>query len=100
MSINYRNDYFQYETLTAIRGEPDFESILKSKNEMKANAQSVPSTLGGSNHGFLGLVIIPVEYALVSNVPFVKEPYPGALTFPPGTTALQSKVQEDAYKNV
>ena len=98
MSINYRTDYFQFETLTAIRGEPDFESILKLNNEIKANAQSVPTTLGGGNHGLLGLVITPEEYALVSNVPFTREPHPGPLTFPPGTTALQSKVHEDAHK--
>ena len=98
MSINYRTDFFQYENLTAIRGEPDFESILKLKNEIKANAQSVPSTLGGGNHGLLGLVITPVEYALVSNIPFVREPHPGPLTFLAGTTVLQSKIQEDAYK--
>ena len=98
MSINYRSDFFEYENLTPIRGEPDFESILKMKNEIKSNAQSVPSTLGGGNHGLLGLVLNPVEYTLVSNVPFVSEPYPGALTFLAGTTALQSKIQEDAYK--
>ena len=98
MSINYRTDFFQFENLTPINGEPDFETILKLKNEVKANAQSVPTTLGGGNHGLLGLVINPVEYALVSNTPFTSEPYPGALTFPAGTTALQSKVLEDAYK--
>ena len=88
MSINYRTDYFQYENLTPIHGEPDFVSIQKLKNEVKANAQSVPSTLGGGNHGFLGLVLHPVEYALISNTPFISETYPGPLTFPPGTTAL------------
>ena len=40
----------------------------------------------------------PVEYALISNTPFVSEPYPGPLTFPAGTSTLYSKVLEDAYK--
>ena len=98
MSTNYRSEFFQFETLTPIQGEPDFASILKLKNEVKANAQSLPSTLGGGNHGYLGLVTTPVEYALVSNTPFTKEPYPGPLTFPTGTTTIQSKMLEDAYK--
>ena len=83
---------------TPITGEPDFESLQQMKNEIKANAQSVPSTLGGGNHGMLGLVLTPVEYALVSAVPFVTEPHPGPLVFPAGTTGVQSKAIEVEHK--
>ena len=98
MSTNYRNDFFQYEHLTSITEEPTFESLTRLKNELKANALSVPSTLGGGNHGMLGMVLTPAEFALVSNTPFVRQQYPGPLNFPTGTTAIQSKVLEDAYK--
>ena len=87
-----------YENLTPITGEPDFESLQRLKNEIKANAQSVPSTLGGGNHSMLGLVLTPVEYALVSAVPFVPEPHPGPLVFPAGTTGVQSKAMEVEHK--
>ena len=98
MSTNYRTDCFTYENLTPIIGKPDYISLHKLKKQIKANAQSVPSTLGGGNHGLLGLVLTPAEYALVSAVPFVRELYPGALDFPNGTTAIQSKMIEDAYR--
>ena len=97
-STNYRTDFFEFDTLTPIRGKPDFQSLTTLKNQIKANAQAVPSTLGGGNHGLLGLVLTDAEYAVVSADPFVSEPYPGALHFEQGTTALQSKMIEDAYK--
>ena len=98
MGTNYRNDFFQYEHLTSITEEPNFESLTRLKNELKANALSVPSTLGGGNHGMLGMVLTPEEFAIISNTPFVRQQYPGPLQFPPGTTAIQSKMLEDAYK--
>ena len=97
-STNYRTDFFEFETLTPIRGKPDFQSLTTLKNQIKANAQAVPSTLGGGNHGLLGLVLTNAEYAVVSAVPYLTEPYPGALQFPNGTTAIQSKMVEDAYR--
>ena len=43
------------------------------KNELKANAQSVPSTLGGGRHGHLGLVLSEDEYETVTHgTPYVK----------------------------
>ena len=98
MITNYRHDFFQYENLDVIRGEPYFETLITLKNQIKANAQSVPSTLGGGAHGLLGLVLTPIEYALVSNTPFAAEPHPGPLHFPPGTTAIQSKMIQNVHE--
>ena len=98
MNINYKTDLFEHERLTPIVGKPDYISLQRLKKQIKANAQAVPSTLGGGNHGMLGLVLSEVEYALVSAVAFVREPYPGDLTFPTNTTNLQSKVIENVYK--
>ena len=41
------------------------------EDQLKANALTVYSTLGGGNHGYLGLVLHPSQYAQVSNTPFV-----------------------------
>ena len=95
---DFKTTYFQFERLTPIQEKPDFQTLTRLENELKTNAQAVPSTLGGGAHGLLGLVLTDLEYALVSNTPFVREPYPGPLTFPVGTTALQSKVLQDAYE--
>ena len=100
MAVNYRTELFEHTDLTPIRGEPDFESLNKMKNELKANAQNVPCTLGGGNHGFLGLVLTPAEYAVIVpgnqfNVPL----HPGNLQIPPGTTGVQAQVMESNYNS-
>ena len=98
MSTNYRADFFPHDNLSVIIGQPDYESLHKMKKQLKANAMAVPSTLGGGQHGLLGLVLTPAEYAIISAVPFVREAYPGALLFPVGTSNVQSRMLEDAYK--
>jgi hypothetical protein len=70
-TVDYANAYFEYATLTPIRGEPDFEALLRMKKQLKANAQSVSSDLGNGTTGHLGQVLTAAEYALVSNVPYV-----------------------------
>ena len=47
-AVNYRELYFEYPDLTKIHGEPTFETIKTIEDELKANAQSVYSTLGGA----------------------------------------------------
>ena len=83
--INYKQDFFEYNPLTKVIGEPNFESLLRLKNEIKANSQTVPTQLGGGQHGFLGAILSPAEYALISNDPFVPPAHPGPLDIPAGT---------------
>ena len=89
--INYKQDFFEYDPLTKVIGEPNFASLLRLKNELKANSQTVSTQLGGGQHGFLGAVLSPAEYALISNTPFEPPTHPGQLNIPTGTTQVQSK---------
>ena len=57
---------FEYTTLTKIQGIPTYEPLQKIKNEMKANAASVPCDLGGGNNCLLSLMLTVPEYV---NVP-------------------------------
>jgi hypothetical protein len=43
--INYRETYFEFPELTKVRGEPTSESLFKLRNELKANAKSVPTPI-------------------------------------------------------
>ena len=47
--------------LTKIQGIPTHEPLRRIKNEIKANAASVPSDLGGGVHGHLGLILTVQE---------------------------------------
>ena len=74
--IVIKQTFFDYPELTKIMGEPTITSLLKMKNELKLNAQSVPSTLGGGRHGHLELVLSEDEYESVAHgTPYVKPLY-------------------------
>ena len=96
--IDYRSIYFAFPNLTAINGEPDADILIKLKNQLKANASSVPSNLGGGNHGHLGLILSPQTYAMVSNLPFVQPAHPGPLAIPVGTTAAMASVLREQHQ--
>ncbi len=96
--IDYRSIYFAFPNLTPINGEPDADNLIKLKNELKANASSVPSNLGGGNDGHLGLVLSPQTYAMVSNTPFVQPAHPEQLVIPPGTTGPMATVLREQYQ--
>jgi len=85
-SVNYRETHFEYPSPTPIRGEPTADSLIVLRNQLKANARSVPSNLEGGALGHLGLVLSPNDYALISNVPFVRPTHPGTLTIRHGTS--------------
>ncbi len=81
-NVNYIDTFFEFKELTKIHGEPTFESIKLLHNQLKANANSVPSTLGGGAHGHLGLVLPPTLYNLISNTPFVRPAMPAPVQIP------------------
>ena len=89
-SVNYKYSYFDHPVLTTILGEPTYETLHHLKNELKANASSVPTTLGGVNRGYLGMLLTPAEYRrILPNDPFTRPPNPGVLVPNPNGTAAQ-----------
>ena len=88
-NIDYANTYFEFPELTKIHGAPNYPTLRIIKDEMKANAHSVASDLGGAAHGHYGLVVDPREYAMVpGTIPYVRPVHPGPLIIPPGTTQI------------
>ncbi len=79
---NYRETLFEYPDLTGIHGEPTYESLRVIQNQLKANARSIHTTLGGGQHGHLGLVLTPAQYALLSPHPYVRPHRPPPLVIP------------------
>ena len=75
---NYKDEFFEYKTLTKIHGRPTIEKLLGLYREVKLNAQSVHTTLGGGQHGYLGLVLDPITYGTIPHsAPFVRPTDPG-----------------------
>ena len=63
-------DSFPKQTITPIEGLPTYETIKLVNDELSANAASVHSTLGGGNHGYLGITVTTAVYATISNTAF------------------------------
>eukprot|EP00957_Ditylum_brightwellii_P050758 3848707-Ditylum_brightwellii.AAC.1 len=52
-------------------------NLLTLRNEFRANAQAVSTTLGGGTHGHLGLVMTLQDYALIPNTTvYIQPPQP------------------------
>jgi hypothetical protein len=84
-SVDYLNTFFEFPVLDKIHGEPTFPTLTVLKKQLKANSQSVTSDLGGGQFGHLGLVLTDVEYAFISNVPYIRPAHPGTLAIPANT---------------
>ena len=97
-NIDYVDTYFENPVLTKIHGEPTYKGLKTLKNELKSNAISVTSDLGGGAHGQLGLVLIPAEYAAISPVPYVCPVHPGPLVVPAGTAQHEARRLQDDHK--
>ena len=88
-NIDYAKTYFEFPELTKIHGAPNYPTLRIIKDEMKANAHSVASDLGGGVHGHYGLIVNPREYTMVpGTIPYVRPTHPGPLVIPPGTTHI------------
>ena len=98
-SINYKDPYFDHLVLTAILGEPTYETLHHLKNELKTNARSVPTTLGGRNHGYLGMILTPAEYHCIAPTdPFTWPPNLGVFVPNPAGTAAQTESAENTHR--
>lgn len=96
-NTNFKETYFVHPSLTKIQGEPTYRTLSILYQEIKANAASVPSNLGGGAFGYLGLVLSKAQYALLSDVPFVRPVHPGALVIPPNSTGPQTATLQQTY---
>ena len=97
-AVDFKATYFEYKALTKIHGKPTFESISTIHDQLKSNAASVPTTLGGGAHGHLGLVVDPQQYSLISNVPYVRPQQPPPFILPPNTTPDMALILRDSHK--
>ena len=94
------NTYFQHKVLTRVHGQPTYETLQTLATEIKANAASVPSTLGGGQYGHLGLVLSADRYAtLATTVPWVTPPNPGPFA-PPAGTGPQIEAAKDVWREL
>ena len=98
-----KDTYFQHKVLTTIHGKPTYETLHVLTTELKANASSVPSTLGGGSHGHLGLILSDIRYETLQTpphlTPWVTPGNPGPYDPPEGTAAIITAAK-DVWKEL
>eukprot|EP00957_Ditylum_brightwellii_P076915 5846226-Ditylum_brightwellii.AAC.2 len=73
-------------------------SLLILKNEVKANAMMVPTTLDGGACGHLGLVLAPVYYSSIPGTAvYVRPTHPGRLNLALGMTQYHITQAQDHH---
>ena len=89
-SVDLVIEGFPDSTITKHTSEPNYHVIKDIEWKLIKNASLYPSELGGGNHGYLGLILIPEKHVLVTGHTFTPHPNPGSLpTFPPNPTQPQ-----------
>ena len=98
-NINYVLTYFEFPILTKIHGPPCHDTLTKIADELKANAASVSSDLGGGAYGHVGLILSDEEYAKIpGTVPYTRPVHPGTLTIASGTAQHAATALREDHK--
>ena len=74
-----RCNLLKFPELDKIHGAPTYSKLREIKDQIKANASSVWSELGGGAHAHLGLVLTNGEYANITEMPYIFPAHPGPL---------------------
>ena len=78
-------DELRKESVTKIHGQPTDQDITTLERELIAIAASIPTGLGGGNHGHAGLIVEAAKYLAMTQVEFTIPPNPGI--YPAGLAA-------------
>ena len=94
----YREIIFEHPGLTKIISVPDYGNLHLLHKEIKDNSISVHSNVEGGKHVYLGLVVSPTSYVLISNTPFFRTVHTGTLVIPVAATLHDQDELKRQYK--
>jgi hypothetical protein len=95
-----KDTHFRHTVLTKVHGPPSYETIKHLHDEVKANAASVPTTLGGGLYGHLGMILSATKFNALPNVALWVTPvHPGPFAPPAGgPTGAQIEAAKDVWR--
>ena len=101
MDTTYNFDNFlEHKTLDKIHEEPNARSLQKLFKQLRRNARSVNSNLGGGQHGHLFMVMTDAEWTQLPNTAPVVEPQdPGQFALAGVVTASQIAVAQKTHED-
>mmetsp|Transcript_19629 Transcript_19629/g.30181 ORF Transcript_19629/g.30181 Transcript_19629/m.30181 type:complete len:556 (+) Transcript_19629:319-1986(+) len=69
-AFKYIDDNLPFQQHTCITNDPTPKDILQFEREVQINARAIKTTLGGGQHGYLGITLSASRYTCFSNTPF------------------------------
>ena len=89
---DFRKTHFPHPDLDRVHGQPSIDQIDKIFRQLKQNAASVRTNLGGGQHGFLPLVLTNQQWTSIPNTQeFVRPTNPGPFQ-PPQNRPTNSEI--------
>ena len=71
-------DEIRKETVTKIHGQPTSHDLTNLEKEIISTLANIPTTLGGGNHGHVGVIMDPTDYnTMTGGTAFVNPVNPG-----------------------
>jgi hypothetical protein len=80
-------DEIRKQSVTKIHGQPMDQDITTLVKELVVIAASIPSRLGGGNHGHAGIIVETTKYLNMAGVSFIDPIHPGIYPTGLATTA-------------
>ena len=77
-AFNYIESRLPFQKLTRITDTPTPDDILDFERELQINARAIKTTLGGGQHGHLGITMSASRYACFSNTAFPDDFHEGS----------------------
>ena len=68
---------FPMKKMPKIDGDPDYSNINTMMQLLYGNSALLPTTLGGGQHGQIGIIMTPQLYTTLANTPYKIPPDPG-----------------------
>jgi len=91
-------DEIRKETVTKIHGQPTSHDLTNLEKEIISILANIPTTLGGGNHGHVGVIMDPTDYStMTGGIDFVNPANPGI--YPTGlalNTAAGTRARDEA----
>ena len=86
---------FLMKTMPKIDGEPDYGNINTMMQLLYGNAASLPTTLGGGQHGHIGIIMTPQLYTTLANTPYESPNDPGIT--PTHATGVSAAIRQTNF---
>eukprot|EP00957_Ditylum_brightwellii_P200843 15309380-Ditylum_brightwellii.AAC.1 len=94
-SIDMLTISLPHPVLPSMVGQPTYHTIYELHTLFMENTSTVPFTIGGGNHGHLGLIIEAPKYLQLTGVAFAAPPNPGPVPLARHPFMTQAEIKNE-----